>query len=116
MITVTGAMSRSTATFGIRAKLRRTGHPTAMATGTGSGPGVGPGLTIRHGVSRLTITAAGITSAAGGAGARARSLARQSMAPLLLVSSVAALASESAGSRWDSVNHSSPGSVAAGIS
>src|SRR5712692_5908200 len=114
MITETGAMSLNTATFGIRAKLGRTGLPIAMAIGTGSALGAGPGLTIRHGVLRLTITAVGTISRVAGAGARARSLARQSMAPLLLVSSVAALASESAGSRWDSVNHSSPGSVAAG--
>src|SRR5258708_32407989 len=98
MTTVTGAMNRNTATFGIPAKLRPVGLPTAMAIGTGSAPGAGPGLTIRLGGSRLTITAAGIISRAVGAGVPARIMVTRSMARLLSVFSGGVLVSERAGS------------------
>src|SRR5437879_10993320 len=52
MTTATGAMSRNTATFGIRAKLLLAGPLTAMAIGTGSARGAGRGLIIHHGASR----------------------------------------------------------------
>src|SRR5713226_9275851 len=110
MITETGAMSLNTATFGIRAKLGRTGLPIAMAIGTGSALGAGLGLTIRHGVLRLIITAVGIISRVAGAGARARFLVLRSMGRL------SSGASAVAGSRWALANRSSRGSVAAGIS
>src|SRR6266576_1551558 len=72
MTTATGAMSRNTATFGIRAKLLLAGPLTAMAIGTGSARGAGRGLIIHHGASRRTTMGAGTISEAGGAGAQAQ--------------------------------------------
>src|SRR5438552_9329104 len=76
-----GAMSRNTATFGIRAKLPLAGLLTATVIGTGSARGAGPGLTIHRGASRRTTMAAGTISVADGAGARARLLGIRSTGP-----------------------------------
>src|SRR5713226_5734919 len=99
MTTVTGAMNRNTAMFGTRVKLRPVGLPTAMAIGTGSAPGAGPGWTIRLGALLRTTMVAGTISLAGGAGAPDRIMVTRSMDRLSSVSSVAALGSESDGSR-----------------
>src|SRR5216684_1067296 len=72
MITVTGAMNLTTATFGIRVMLHLTGLLTAMAIGTGSTPGAGLGLIIRRGASLPSTMAAGTISRADGDGARPR--------------------------------------------
>src|SRR5690348_18451611 len=103
----TGAMSPNTATFGIRAKWPLAGLLTATVIGTGSARGAGHGLTIRHGASRRTTMAAGHTSAARGAGARARLLGIRSMARRLSDFAGADLVLESAGVRSALVNLSS---------
>src|SRR2546427_7647640 len=109
MITVIGAMSPNTATSGIPAKLSPAGLLTAMAIGTGLDRGDGPGLTIPLGVLRLTITAVGTISLAGGAGARARFFGLRSTALLLSGSLVAAFAFGADGSRWGLASRSFPG-------
>src|ERR1700682_3800087 len=91
MITVTGAMNRNTATFGIPVKSSPTGLPTAPAIGTGSARGAGPGVTICPGALLRSTMAAGTISQAAGAGARARSLVLRSTDLLSSVSSEAAL-------------------------
>src|SRR6266436_2637576 len=110
--TATGVMSRSMATFGIRAKLRLPGLLTATAIGTGSALGAGPGLTIRPGVSRPTTTAAGIISEAGGAGALGRIMAVGFTGRPLSAFSAAGLVPESAGSRLAFANRFTRGTTA----
>ena len=79
MIPVRGETSRNMAMSGIPTTSRWTGLLTAMAIGTGSALGAGLGLTIPLGVSRRITTVVGTISAAGGAGAQARSLALRSI-------------------------------------
>src|ERR1041384_3272828 len=81
MITALGARNRSTGMCGIPTMLARTGLLIATAAGTGSLLGDGLGWAMSLGVLRLTTTAAGHLSVAGGAGALGRSLVLQFMAP-----------------------------------
>src|SRR5882724_40570 len=115
-ITALGAMSLSMATFGTREKLPWAGLLTVMATGIGSARGAGLGWTIHPGALLPTTTAAGPTSAAGGAGALGRSTELRSTGLLSWAFSVADSVLESAGSHSATANRTSHGSVAAAVS
>src|ERR1700739_4235216 len=90
MMMEAGAMSPSMATCGIRLKLPRTGHLTAMGLGIGLARGAGRGLTIHRGALRRSTTAAGRSSAAGGVGALGQFLVPRFMGPPSWVFSAAA--------------------------
>ena len=76
--TATGAKSRLRPRLGAAQRRRRTGRRTARAAGSRTRTTAGRGSTTRRGAGRRITTAAGSTSAAPGAGRRARSSSRRS--------------------------------------
>src|ERR1700719_2126364 len=74
MIMARGAKSPSMATCGIPRRSKWAGRRIATATGTGLARGAGLGVTMLLGGLLPSTTAAGLTSAALGAGARDRCL------------------------------------------
>jgi len=68
MITAGGKRLVSTGLSGIRTKWKWVGPPITMGIGAGKTPGDTPGLTIHHGVLRLSTMAVGHLSPADGAG------------------------------------------------
>src|SRR5579864_3652603 len=118
---VLGVKSRTTVQCGTPTRSQSAGLLTAMDTGTGLALGAGHGLTMRLGASLRSITDAGLSSAALGVGARARSMLVPFTDLRSLAFSAADLASalvlavESAGSRSDSANRSTRGITPAEI-